>query len=312
MHSEQNVDARPYQKHLGAMKALESFTPSVRPEEWADVASFARDAAVVTAEATRREPLPLLKTVASYLVWCVFEQGLDLEASAVFQVDFIEEYCQQWSPRTAASYRSTLMAFRHTLAPVTDPVCLIPLPRSAIQPPYTPGQILTFRTWAHAQHTALRRRRSKLLLALGAGAGLRSGELMTVRGRDVLIDTAGVVVTVHGTAGRDVPVLSLWESWVAEAAEDTKPDSYLWRPGTGRIRKNTLWAFTSGSNGPAPSVVRLRANWLLTHLFAGTPMKELFKAGGIDKFDNLPQYLAHIEPASDREYRRMLRREALR
>ena len=88
-----------------------------------------------------------------------------------------------------------------------------------------------------------------------------------------------MLVTVHGKAARQVPVLRAWERWVADAAASTPPDDFLWAPRTGRVHANTLWDFTASCNGQSPTASRLRATWLLTHVRAGTPMKELFRAG---------------------------------
>ena len=306
------LDGSTYSSRVSVMRSLDAYAPQANPEEWAEVEGFARDAAMLTAERTGREALLLLKTVGPYLVWCVFEHGLDLQPGSVFATRFIQLYCHQWSGSSAATHRSTLMAFARTLVPEKNPAPLAPLPRKVIQPPYTDGELLTLRTWARGQHTEIKRRRAKLLLALGAGAGLWNRELIALRGSDVTVDGAGVLLAIQGAAPREVPVLRAWETWVADAAESSTDDEYLWAPRSGRVHGNTLWDFTSAASGLAPTVSRLRATWLATHVQAGTPMKELFKAGGIDRFDNLHHYLPYI-PSTDRsDYRRLLREGRVR
>ena len=164
------------------MTLLERYEPQSRPEEWAEVSGFARDAAVFASSVSGREPVQLLKILGPYLLWCVFEHGLELEPERVFSAQFIELYCQKWIGRTGAAYKSALMAVAYALIPESDPSFLTPVPRKDIQTPYTAGELLVLRTWARGQHTKLKRRRAKLLLALGAGAGLWNRELVGTRG----------------------------------------------------------------------------------------------------------------------------------
>ena len=56
-----------------------------------------------------------------------------------------------------------------------------------------------------------------------------------------------------------------------------------------------------------PRSDRMRATWVVRHLRAGTPIKELMRAAGISKFENLARSLEYVPDLDSREYRRRLR-----
>ncbi|SDM53211.1 hypothetical protein SAMN05216368_101240 [Cryobacterium flavum] len=56
-----------------------------------------------------------------------------------------------------------------------------------------------------------------------------------------------------------------------------------------------------------PRSDRLRATWIVTHLQAGTRIKELTRALGVEKFENLPRYLEYVQALDVASYRAQLR-----
>lgn len=146
-----------------------------------------------------------------------------------------------------------------------------------------------------------------LMLALAAGAGLKSAEIGMVLREDVQADDQGVVVSVRGSNAREVPLLWEWEQWVTSVLDSVPPGAPLWGSPNRINSRNMLSSFTATTGGRAPRGDRLRATWLVSHLNAGTRMKEFLKACGIHKFENLPRYLVYVTDLDDAGYRQALR-----
>ncbi len=86
-------------------------------------------------------------------------------------------------------------------------------------------------------------------------------------------------------------------------------DEPLWGKPNRTDKSNLLSSFTQYTVGTFPRGDRLRATWIVSHLQSGTPIKELFRATGLDKMENLPRYLEYVTSLEVDEYRAALRGE---
>lgn len=91
-----------------------------------------------------------------------------------------------------------------------------------------------------------------------------------------------------------------------DEADDELP---LWGEPNRRHRSNLLSSFTQYTSGTLPRGDRLRATRLVAHLQAGAPIKELLRAAGLDKFENLPRYLEYVSSLQMDDYLAALRGE---
>ncbi|MDQ1597888.1 MAG: hypothetical protein QOI70_1312, partial [Microbacteriaceae bacterium] len=142
-----------------------------------------------------------------------------------------------------------------------------------------------------------------------AGAGLRSSDIAQIFADDVTVDAEGVVITVRGTNPREVPLLRNWEEWMVPALEASPTEFPLWGKPNRTNGSNLLSSFTAHTVGTFPRSDRLRATWIVTHLQTGTRMKELLRAAGFDKFENLPRYLEFVNTVDRASFRAALRGE---
>jgi hypothetical protein len=291
------------------MELVDRYAPKATSDTWVHVQEFVKDAVAATAILEGRDPSRLMRVASPYVVWCVDEHGLDLRRELIFAPSLIDRYCrtQFRSEGTAGTYRSVLLAIANALMPGASGPKLTAMHKRTIQTPYTAKEMASFQLWSRGQNTELLRHRSALILAFCAGAGMQAGELRTLMRHDVVVDDEGILVHVRGTNARLVPVLRSWEPWVAEVLSTFPTSNLLWGGARATGGKNMVNHFTDRASGVSPSSARLRATWITTHLSLGTPVKDLMRAGGMSRFENLDQYVAFIEPSPMTSHRALLR-----
>ncbi|WP_231496494.1 hypothetical protein [Rhodococcus sp. UNC363MFTsu5.1] len=160
--------------------------------------------------------------VTSLVRWAL-EQGLPLDVEQIFHPATVNRYAVTvpgLSEKTRCTRRATLttLSRRITRAAPWEPRRVV-LHYARTANPYTFAEVSRLLWWAPRQVTAIRRRGLAAAVALGAGAGLRGTEMMSVRSSDVRERGAHVVVTVHGSKTRQVPVRPAYAGAVLEAAE---------------------------------------------------------------------------------------------
>ncbi|WP_146070060.1 site-specific integrase [Cryobacterium sp. Y29] len=290
---------------------MTKYKPKRAPGEWALMESFVKDACSLAAPHTAYTASMLLTVTSAFALWCVTNQGWPLQTDVVFSRLAIDLYCTQknspLSEGTRRNYRAILMRVSEVVAPEEHPEAMTPLARKRVAPPYTSKEMEEFSHWARGQVTDEKRRRAMLMLVLCAGAGLRPSDVSTIYPDDVLVDDAGIILTIHGTTPRIVPLLRPWEEWMVAILQQVPDDVPLWGP-TNTVRaSNLLSNFTQYTVGQRPRSDRLRATWIVAHLRAGTRIKDLTAALGVEKFENLPRYLEHVPAPDIASYRAQLR-----
>jgi len=183
----------------------------------------------------------------------------------------------------------------------------VPLPRERAKAPYSPAEIAGFLALADAQPTMERRMRAAALVCLGAGAGLIRGDLRDARGPDVARRSGGVVVTVHGTRARTVPVLARYHAPLLAAASFAGDGLICGGAEHGRRNLTTplVAALDGGSGLPRLDTSRLRATWLADcgELLG---LATFMRAAGISCSQRLGDLVAGLEPAGEERAVRLL------
>ncbi|OLT39506.1 hypothetical protein BJF86_08860 [Serinicoccus sp. CNJ-927] len=185
------------------------------PSEWEDVAEFVR--AVVTEAqahyAGRYDTKDMLVTVADLARWASAVACLPLERSVIFHRETVADYasdaCGHMTLNSAATRRSMLLRVAEAVLPPEERVApLAPLNHDAPPRPYSKFEQRGFRSWAQGQTTAARRLDSRVILALGLGAGLATPDLRSLRVKDIVVDHLGVLVS------RVINSLTVWDDGV--------------------------------------------------------------------------------------------------
>jgi integrase len=303
--------------HVGkeARMRIRTYTPDISAESWAHIGPFVRDVVATTAPRTAYTAQRLLTPVTRFVFWCVNNEGLPLNARVLFRRitigDYIDANVDNLSEGSQRNYRAMMLRISEILIPEDNQHPMVPLNNKTVEAPYTDEDLARLTFWANGQRTPLRLQKSRTMLCLGAGAGLTAGEISLLFRRDITIDADGILITVPGPRGRQVPLLSRWEKLLIVALTGIPDDAYVFGGKKNKPLKNALSTHAKQSNGVfVPRSDRLRATWLVTQLAAATPMKALMTAAGLQKFENLSAYLDFLPTLDTPEYRKALRIEA--
>ena len=271
-------------------------------------ACFARSVAAQAGPGTRARANALL-WAAARLAGFAIPLGLEPVPEVLLHPSVIERFAAS-APGLSGSARRTLRTNLRFIArrvvPALAPVDM-PLPRERAKAPYSPAEIAGYLALADAQPAMSRRMRAAGLVCLGAGAGLVSADLRSVRGSDVICRSGGVVAEVRGARPRAVPVLARYHQRLLAAAAFAGPG--LVTGGTDPARKNVTTPLTrslSGGTGlPRLEVSRLRMTWLhdCAQLLG---LATFMHAAGITCSQRLGDLLAALDPADEATAVRLL------
>ena len=232
-----------------------------------------------------------------------FADSRGIPASWEFLLDYdvIEAFCVAGlagrAPATRGTYRSALYRLaeaRHG-PPGQRPT---PFPGARAPAPYSPGERAELAALAAAQRDPAKRASALALVVFGIGAGLRPGELVALRGGDVIRHGRQVTVHVSGPAARVVPVTADYAGRAWELARRAG-SGHVFRPGTAdRGYKNFVTNFALGlaadPAAPRMSLRRARSAFICGHLAAGTPVGVLLAITGIAEAGSLARYARHV------------------
>jgi hypothetical protein len=288
-----------------------NYEPKLPAGQWAEIGSFVRDVVAETYDESSSSVDRLLIAVTAYVSWCHRVAALPLHREVLFtrlQVeDFIVNANRRWSPATKGTVRSMLLRVCEALGDTDASTPLTPFPKSSPLDPYSATEVDRFRFWAASQGTAARRHSTKVLVALGFGAGLSAGEIGRVRSDDVIIDEAGMLVSVDGghRGGRAVPLLAEWENLLAEVLANLDSGRLLFRPERTRYSKNVVTEFVAKNSDITPRLQsqRMRSTWIVAHLIAETPLHALMAAAGVRELEAIGRYIDYVplpEPSAAR------------
>jgi len=270
---------------------------SVSPQ----AAAFARQVVTQAAPAGRERAKNLLRAAGRLADWAA---GLGLEPvpQVLLHPSVIERFTT-CAPGLSGPARRTLRTSLRFIARRVVPQLVpadAPLPRERARAPYSPAEIGGYLALADAQPTAARRMRAAGLVCLGAGAGLIRADLRAVCGTDISARSGGVIVQVHGTRPRAVPVLARYHDTLLASAEFAGEN--LVTGGAGPARKNVTnplaRSLAGGSGLPRPDTSRLRATWLAdcAQLLG---LATFMHAAGITCSQRLGDIIAALDPGGE-------------
>ena len=231
-------------------------------------------------------------------------RGIPEGPQFLLDYDVIEAFCVAGLAGRACSTRGTYRSALYRLARRVhgEPgQRATPFAGAKAPAPYSPAERAELAALAAAQRDPARRASALAVVVFGIGAGLRPGELVSLRGCDVSGRGCQVRVRVSGPAARAVPVTPAYAGRAAALAASAGT-RYVFRPGpAARGYKNfvTNFARTLAADPAAPRLRlgRCRSSFICDHLAAGTPAGELLAITGICRAESLARYARHVDGA---------------
>ena len=247
---------------------------------------------------------PRARSVLRLLARFAAARGIPASPAWLLDYDVIEAFCVAGLPGRAPSTRGT---YRSALYELARPVHgepgqrATPFAGAEAPAPYSPAERAELAAVAAAQRDPARRASALAVVVFGIGAGLRTGELVALRGSDVSRHGRRVMVRVGGLAARAVPVTPAYAGRAAGLAA-AAGNAHLFRSGPAdRGYKNFVTNFTRALTAdpaaPRLTLGRCRSSFICGHLAAGTPAGELLAITGICRAESLARYARHVDGA---------------
>ncbi len=245
--------------------------------------------------------LPRARSVLARLAEFGAGQGVPATPQWLLDYDVIEAFCVRGcagrAPATRGTYRSVLYQLAAPVHGVPEQRGT-PFPGAKALAPYSPGEQAELAAIAAAQRDPAKRSPALAMVVFGIGAGLRPGELVALRGDDIVRHGRQVMVRVGGPAARVVPVTSRYAGRAGGLARRAG-GGFVFRPGPAeRGYKNFVNGFArslaADPAAPGLSMRRARSSFICGHLAAGTPVPVLLAVTGIAEAGSLARYARHV------------------
>ena len=283
------------------------YEPSLPSADVAVILSFVADSIALALPMTAYAVETLLGPVMRFVHWAVFVVGCELDALVVFDRDLIETYVREVLPRelapgTRRNYRAWIFRVAEVVNPDKNPRKPMPLNEKSMGAPYTESDIIALDRWSAGQSTPYRRSNAATLVALGAGAGLSSIEIVHLRRDAVTVRADGSVeltVFINGDLKRRVVVSAEFEEIIATQINDLQDDSFVFLPQRSRTENDVVSAFVAKTlhprGTPTVTVRRLRNTWLVTQMVNRVDVLTLMEAAGLQSLESISR-LAQFVP----------------
>ncbi|SDT03775.1 hypothetical protein SAMN04489809_3344 [Microbacterium paraoxydans] len=280
--------------HASTATSPTTYNPMLASATWSRIQPFVDK---VTAERcagmSRRQIHEHQRTLAYFGDWVVQTGMVQLdEALADDVIDVYTEDRAREIVRVMAERERKMLRRLAGIAPSVEKRAV----STASEPerPYSEDELATFHHWASYQRTEHQRVACMAIFSLSVGCGLTSGEILAVRGSD-LLDLRGVLAVRVARDGRVVPVVNRWRGCFEKVLANAT-DALLVAPNA-TDRKGAMRHVLQASTGNVkPTAARLRMTWLVAHLEAGTPLAALLPASGMTSTDSLRRAMSYVRP----------------
>jgi integrase len=298
--------------------AIRNYTPMFPKRLWNDVADFTRSAVTDFAPANPREASSCMSIVARISSWTVSVACHPLERRVVFDGRQIDAFIKG-APGNRSAHTNRCLRLR-LLRIAAELKSFDPDRRDAgkqthadVFAPYTPAEIVRFRSQGNTRSTPLRRHNWLTLLSLGAGCALTTSEIVALTVDDLHLAADAIRVRVQGERARTVVCLATWESDVRQLLTSPLVSTHLFVK-TERPRSPSTYVtrfLNTVANGSEKfTVERLRSTWMVEHLTGGTDPVALMRAVGVKSFSTFERLIPFVPTPANDQLTAMFRREA--
>ncbi|SCK15230.1 hypothetical protein [Streptomyces sp. WMMB 322] len=299
---------------------IDAYRPAGSPAGWSRVGDEVRRAVRLADPLVAYKATELMGALTKLALFC-FGEGMPVSAEVWLTRESIERFiavgCPHVSESARGNYRTRLLRLHEV---VIGGVCRTGKPASlsgsSPNQPYSRTELADLWGWATGQPTDELRWGCRTLLALGAGCGLDSPEVIPLRAHDVRRSptASSVVVATRGPRKREILCRRPWEGVLAAAVERLETPgaaSYLFRPSSLARGANTVTNFLDRTkrSQDVPRLVmgRLRSTWLATLFNERVPITVIVAAAGVDTLHGLSRVLPFLSSPSAEEAAALLR-----
>lgn len=276
-------------------RVIDGYVADVPEAHWAAIGTFVRDTVTDLAPQTAGVARNYLAATAKFAHWLWQSVGADLDPQSVFRPALINRFMQEVMSAHSSTYQYQTTQRLNVLAAHftrTVPARLNLKDPHAVST-YTERELASFCSSAARRNNPARRSNAHVLLALGAGAGLRAEEIAAARVGDIVADPQGISVAVHGKQPRLVPVHRRWVNTLtlSLAGRPAKEFAFSGYRPHGYPARVIHQLGIDDPDEQTPSATRLRATWIVLQLNAGLPLDLLLNIAGLNNPTSLAPYV---------------------
>ncbi|WP_167726411.1 tyrosine-type recombinase/integrase [Cryobacterium sp. TMT3-29-2] len=291
-------------------RVIDNYVAVMPAVHWTTIESFVRDSVTSLGLQTRGVARNYLAATAKFAHWLWQTAAANLDPAAAFRPALIRRFVHDVMPARAETYQQQTAQRLNSL--VTHFTAATPDRQTRNHPasvrPYANRDLITFRSSAARRTNEERRMNAHVLLALGAGAGMRAEEIALARVSDVSTDGDDLLVSVRGNHPRSVPLRVEWRRALATGINGREPGEWLFAGyRLPEYPARVIHQFgIDAPDEPTPSATRLRATWIVRHLNAGLRLDILLELAGLASPTSLAPYVRAMTPYDMVEVRHLI------
>ncbi|WP_166785949.1 tyrosine-type recombinase/integrase [Cryobacterium sandaracinum] len=291
-------------------RVIDNYVAVMPAAHWTAIESFVRDSVTSLGLQTRGVARNYLAATAKFAHWLWQTAAANLDPAAAFRPALIRRFVHEVMPARAETYQQQTAQRLNSL--VTHFTAATPDRQTRKHPasvrPYANRDLITFRSSAARRTNEERRMNAHVLLALGAGAGMRAEEIALARVSDVSTDGDDLLVSVRGNHPRTVPLRVEWRRALATGINGREPGEWLFAGyRLPEYPARVIHQFgIDAPDEPTPSATRLRATWIVRHLNAGLRLDILLELAGLASPTSLAPYVRAMTPDDMVEVRHLI------
>ena len=291
-------------------RVIDNYVAEIPAAHWTAIETFVRDSVTAAGLQTRGVARNYLASTAKFARWLWQTAAADLDPAAAFRPALVRRFVHEVMSARAETYQQQTAQRLNTL--VAHFTAATPDRQTRKNPasvrPYVSRDLITFRSSAARRTNVERRMNAHVLLALGAGAGLRAEEIALARISDITIDGDDLLVSVRGKHPRTVPLRVEWRRALTTGINNREPGDWLFAGY--RLPEYPARAIhqfgIDDPDEPTPAATRLRATWIVGQLHAGLRLDALLRLAGLSTATSLAPYVQAMTPGNETDLRRLI------
>jgi hypothetical protein len=288
------------------IRIISGYTPNPPTAIWPQVQQFTIDCAIAMKPRTPANARRLMTMIALFSTWVVTVAGCPVRADRIFTQSHIDRFVKGKLAGHSIAYRFDISRILAKIGQLLTGSTLTQLPTpkqgQAVRP-HTAEDVARLFSWANSLSTPFKRQNARSLLALSAGAGLTSQQIMGAQVGDVEFRDSRAFVTLREPRERRVPVRASWVPTLIKAIGDRTSGDIFRAYRLEEYPPNQLQQFLSLNRGELrPSVARLRSGWIVSLINANLPLNVLLKVTGFTTPGSLRPYLRYAALNDDVDF----------
>lgn len=269
---------------------VEAYRPR-QTEHWKQVRPLVTTAVLAAQPPSWPVAQPMLKAAYEFIVWTWQVAGAELDLDALFTGRNIHRYIEKRSGRRPVRHdRTDLNHLARIVEGISGQRPASPRHDRSTPRPYSQAELAAVCSFAATLRTPRMRATASAIIALGAGAGLRTAEIEQLRGSDIHDDH----VQVRGPVPRQVPTHPAWRAEIARLGRAGDDHVVLADLPRGERPGKLVRGFLDDLERGRPSPGRLRSTWIVSLLDAPLGVAALIHIAGINSCLSLDYYRPYM------------------